>query len=291
MSSEPSSPGAPPPSAPLSREQLERVRAIAHEAGALVLGGFGHAGGVRFKGESDIVTDYDVRSERFLRAALGDAFPEHGVVGEEGEGPQERDRRFVWYVDPIDGTTNFAHGHPFFCISLGLVERTAAGEVPVAGVITAPALGMTWSAARGLGAERHDARGVTPTRVSGTERLEDALFATGFPAGRRTDPNNNYARFLHLDSHTRGVRRCGAAALELCLMADGSYDGFWEPGLHAWDVAAGAAIIREAGGTVSNVDGSPFELHAGRILASNGLLHERLVEVLGSRQPLPPGVL
>ncbi len=272
------------------REILDHARSIAREAGALVLEGWGHASRVRLKGESDLVTEFDTRSERLLRERLGAVFPDHGVVGEEGEGPQERDRALVWYVDPIDGTTNFAHGHPFFCVSLGLVEKSDAGERPLAGVVVAPALGMLWSAARGLGAERHDARGVTPCRVSSTERLEEALLATGFPASRRTSPENNYARFLRIDSHTRGVRRCGAAALELCLVADGAYDGFWEPGLNAWDVAAGVAILLEAGGRVSNVDGSAFGLHERRVLASNGLVHDALLEALAARGPLPPGV-
>lgn len=278
----------------LGQEELRAVlasaRGIARDAASLVLEGWRRAPSVRLKGTSDLVTEYDMRCERLLRDALAATFPTHGVVGEEGEGPQQRDRELVWYLDPIDGTTNFAHGHPFFCIAMGLVAREAGREVPVVGVVVAPGIGTMWSAARGLGAVRESLHGTEALQVSRTPALADALLATGFPAARRTDADNNYARFLGLDSTTHGARRCGAAAMEICLVADGAYDAFWDLGLKAWDLAAGAVIVTEAGGTVSNLDGSPLDLHAGRFVASNGVLHAPLIEALAHPPSLPPGL-
>jgi myo-inositol-1(or 4)-monophosphatase len=273
------------------RALLDRALPIARAAGALVLEGWRRAPAVRAKAKSDLVTEWDEKCERFLRTELARAFPTHGVVGEEAEGPQEADRELVWYVDPIDGTTNFAHGHPFFCVAMGLVARNAGGERPVAGLVVAPAMQLLWSGAEGVGAFR--ARGAEhpePIRVSSTAVLDDALLSTGFPASRRASADNNYARFLALDSTTHGVRRCGAAAMEICLVADGAYDGFWDIGLKAWDLAAGAVIVREAGGRVSNLDGAPLDLHGGRLLASNGVLHEAMVRALVEGPGLPPGL-
>jgi myo-inositol-1(or 4)-monophosphatase len=280
-----------PPGSETLRAILDTARPIAREAGALVLEGWRRAPAVRAKAKSDLVTEWDQRCERFLRAELARAFPSHGVVGEEAEGPQQADRELVWYVDPIDGTTNFAHGHPFFCIALGLVVRTAEGERPVAGVVIAPAMQLTWSAGEGLGAWRATG-GDAPERVraSATVALDEALLSTGFPAGRRSTADNNYARFLGLDSTTHGVRRCGAAAMEICLVADGAYDGFWDLGLKAWDLAAGTVLVREAGGVVSNMDGSALDLHGGRFLASNGHLHPALVASFVEGPGLPPGL-
>lgn len=272
------------------REILDRAHPIAREAGSLVLEGWRRAPTIRSKAKSDLVTEYDTRCERFLREALARVFPSHGVVGEEAEGPQQRDRELVWYVDPIDGTTNFAHGHPFFCIAMGLVARDADREIPVAGLVIAPGLGTTWSAARGLGAYRESAHGREHLTVSTTTSLDDALLATGFPASRRTSADNNYARFLAVDSVTHGVRRCGAAAMEICLVADGAYDAFWDIGLKAWDLAAGSVVVTEAGGRVSNMDGSALDLHGGRFLAANAALHGLVVEALGATPSLPPGV-
>ncbi|MBX7193039.1 MAG: inositol monophosphatase [Sandaracinaceae bacterium] len=275
------------------REILERAHPIARDAGALVLEGWRSSlggPGYQLKAKSDLVTEYDTRCERFLRDAIARTFPSHGVVGEEAEGPQQRDRELVWYLDPIDGTTNFAHGHPFFCIAMGLAAREGDRETPVVGLVIAPGLGTVWSAARGLGATRTSARGTEQLRVSRTAHLEDALLCTGFPANRRASADNNYARFVGIDSITHGVRRCAAAALEICLVADGAYDAFWDLGLKAWDLTAGSVIVTEAGGRVSNMDGTELELHAGRFLASNGALHGAMIETLAQPPSLPPGV-
>lgn len=272
-----------------ARAVLETVVAIAREAGNIALEGFRRSLTIRSKARSDLVTDYDVRIERFVRDALGRALPAHGVVGEEAEGPQSRDRRFVWYVDPIDGTTNFAHGHPFFCISMGLAEHGEGAPRPIAGVVSAPALGLVYFAAEGWGAYRcREGAASERIAVSPTERLDDALLATGFAAehsaagDRCGSPSDNYARFVELDARSHGVRRCGAAALELCLVAEGAYDAFWDLGLKAWDIAAGAALVREAGGEVSGPSGGgALDIHAGAIVASNGRIHAELIDALG----------
>jgi myo-inositol-1(or 4)-monophosphatase len=264
---------------------VDAASAIAREAGALVLEGWRTASSVRTKSDrSDLVTEYDERSERLIRDRLAKALPSHGVVGEEAQGAQQSDRELVWYVDPIDGTTNFAHGHPFFCIALGLVERDSAGaEQPIAGVVVAPALSLEWRGARGLGALRN---GIA-CRVSSTRRLDEALLGSGFPAARARTSDNNYAPFLAVDAASHGVRRCGSAAMELCLVADGGYDAFWDIGLKAWDVAAAIAIVREAGGRASDLAGDAAEIHAGRILLSNGLVHDELLAAIGGSVPLP----
>jgi myo-inositol-1(or 4)-monophosphatase len=224
--------------------------------------------------QSDLVTEYDVRCEELLRASIARAFPDHAFVGEEKGGLDST--KPTWYVDPIDGTTNFAHGHPFFCISLGLWDK---GE-PVAGVVHAPAMGVTYSAARGEGVERDGA----PCRVSITDSIERSLLCTGFPKQSGAAP---YRAFEALDRTTHGVRRCAAAALELSLVADGAYDAFWDEDLQAWDLAAGVLFVLEAGGRVSDAYGNPFALRNGTVLASNGAMHGPVLAALAHARALP----
>lgn len=265
------------------RAVLSDAQSIAREAGALLLEGWRSAGAkARSKSRSDLVTDYDLRSEALIRARLGARFPEHTVVGEEGGGESSE---LVWYVDPIDGTTNFAHGHPFFCVAMGLVQ---AG-VPQVGIVVAPALGVEWSAIRGGGTTRNG----QPCFVSETASLEDALLSTGFPSWRASREDNNYGAFLALDAASHGVRRCGAGAIEIAMVADGSYDAFWDVGLKPWDVAASMLFVREAGGVVTDLRGGALELarfaeDGGRILASNGRLHAQMTRGLAGSVPLPP---
>jgi myo-inositol-1(or 4)-monophosphatase len=273
----------------LVRGELENVRdravAIAHEAGRLMLEGFRRSPDVRSKrSRSDLVTEYDERCEALIRQRLDEAFPGVSIVGEEGGG--EREGASAWYVDPIDGTSNFAHGHPFFCVSLGLWE----GTTPLAGVVHAPAMGLTYAAARGAGTTRNDDR----VRVSGTRELADALLATGFPSDRATSERNNYREFIALDRATHGVRRCAAAALELSLVSDGGYDGFWDRGLSPWDLAAGSLFVLEAGGEVTDLSGAPLALedrgtyNEAGVVASNGALHASLLSALAHARALPP---
>ncbi|MFO0681770.1 MAG: inositol monophosphatase family protein [Sandaracinus sp.] len=276
------------------RAILEVARGIAREAGALVLEGFRSGTRIRTKSDrTDLVTEYDEKCERLVRDRLAKLLPDHDVIGEEGQGTSDSRKPYVWYVDPIDGTTNFAHGHPFFCLAMGLAARTNdGGEVPIAGVVLAPAMQIEWSAARGCGAFRAAAGGApVACQVSATDVLDDALLATGFPANRARVSDNNYAAFLALDASTHGARRCGAAAMELCLVADGGYDGFWDIGLKAWDVAAGAVIVSEAGGRVSRFGAAPLALRTfaadgGRVIATNGRIHEALARRVGEHSPV-----
>ena len=215
---------------------------VALEAGKLVMEGWRAGGKISRKGRFDLLTEYDLASENLIRERLSAEFPTHRIVGEENEASGEGE--LVWYVDPIDGTTNFAHGHFFFGVSIALYR----GSEGLAGVVHAPALNVTWKAAKGGGAFRNAKRCAVSTR----DQLEEALCATGFPYDRWTNPDNNHAELALFLQRARGIRRCGAASVDLCLVADGTYDIYWEQALNAWDMCAGALVVLEAGGQVSS---------------------------------------
>lgn len=270
-------------------QELDRIlaiaRPIAERAGALVMQGHRGAITVQKKGGIDLVTDRDLASEALLRRELAAAFPEHGIVAEEGDGDLEaRTREWVWYCDPLDGTTNFAHGHFFFAVSLGLCHH---GE-PVAGVVHAPALRTTWWGGVGIGAYREsEGRAIERCVPRGGQRLIDSLLATGFPYDRATSAENNVRELSRIVLGIRGIRRCGSAAIDLALVADGTYDGYWEQKLAPWDLCAGAALVKAAGGTLSGYEGQALSLHEGRVVASNGHIHaELLAELTAARGAL-----
>lgn len=223
------------------------------------------------KGRIDLVTQFDLDSETLLRERL--AATSLPVVGEEGGGEQRRTDSLVWYVDPIDGTTNFVHGHPFWCVSVGLTERGR----PVLGAVVAPSLGVEWTGIVGEGA----ARVGESCHVSDVARFEDALLATGFPYDRHTSPDNNFDAFVAIKKKCQAVRRCGSAAIDLCLVADGTYDGYWEKKVRPWDVAAGSAIVLAAGGRVTDYEGAATEVTKGQIVATNVRIHDALITELG----------
>lgn len=226
---------------------------------------------VRSKGNPrDLVTEWDLRSEEEIRRVLGEHTPGIAVLGEEGGGSERAASALRWVVDPIDGTVNFAHGLPIWAVSIGL-EGPDGVEV---GVVAAPRLGWWFEAARGQGAR--DGRGAA-LAVSAIQRLDAALLTTGFPYDRATRADNNFAEWAHLQRRAGACRRLGAAAIDLCLVASGVMDGYWEKHLKAWDCAAGALIVAEAGGTVTNWAGGPFDLHEGAVVATNGAIHEELV--------------
>jgi myo-inositol-1(or 4)-monophosphatase len=251
------------------RDALDEAVHIAKGAAELVTKGFRTGADVRKKGRIDLVTEWDLRSEELIRRALGRAFPDHGVVGEEGD---KVVRALTWYVDPLDGTTNFAHGHPFFSVSIALY----AGAEPLVGVVAAPALHVVWQAGRGLGALRNDARcAVTPCA-----KLDDALCATGFPYDRQTNPDDNLREYRAFLKRTQGIRRCGSAAIDLALTGDGTYDVYWEQRLQPWDLAAGACIVREAGGTLTDYRGGAADVRTGELVATNGHLHEQTLALI-----------
>jgi myo-inositol-1(or 4)-monophosphatase len=219
---------------------------------------------------TDLVTEFDRRSEELIVGAITAQFPGDSILAEEGGALDRGERR--WLVDPLDGTTNFAHGLPFFCVSIGL----EIGGRPEVGVVALPALDWIFAAARGQGATMNG----RPIRVSETKNLSESLLATGFPYDNATSPENNFERFVHLYKCTQGVRRVGAAALDLCMVAAGWMDGYWERKLKPWDMCAGAVLVEEAGGRVTDYRGAPFSPHRPEIVASNGHIHEQLVAEL-----------
>lgn len=258
---------------------LELAREVAAGAGALLReGAFRSHVADRKCTAVDLVTDYDRRSEALVVAALRSARPDDRIVAEEGGGVAlgaASDRR--WLIDPIDGTTNFSHGLPFFVVSIGL---EVAGEATV-GVIEAPALGWSFWAARGEGAWLNGRR----LAVSETSLLGDALLATGFPYDNATSPRNNFAEFVRLYQLTQGIRRVGAAALDLAMVAAGWIDGYWEMKLKPWDTAAGALLVTEAGGRLTSWAGGPFSSDAGEVVATNGRIHDELLATLVTAGP------
>jgi len=255
--------------------ELELAVRIAKEAGELILAGYRRAKTIKKKGAIDLVTEFDLASETHIRARLAEHFVGDEVVAEEGDAHRahERQRGRTWYVDPLDGTTNYAHGHAFFCVAIALWD----GDEGQLGVVHAPALGVTWAAARGLGATRNG----EPCHVSGTRDLSDALCATGFPYDRWTrHGDDNLAEHEAFLRCTQGVRRCGSAAIDLASVADGTYEIYWEKDLSAWDMCAGAVLVTEAGGQLSSLMGAPADPRSGELLATNGVLHAAAFDVL-----------
>jgi myo-inositol-1(or 4)-monophosphatase len=255
---------------------LPKMSAIAREAGALLLTYFQRHIKIEYKGDADLVTAADRASEALIRERIGKLWPGHDILGEE-QGLTDQGSEFRWYVDPLDGTTNFAHGYPVFCVSMAL-ERRVPGKPGqrVAGVVYDPTRNELFSAELGKGARLNG----EAIHVSPIANLKECLLATGFPSHKR-HKNPNIHFYHQITLHTHGVRRAGSAALDLCNVASGRFDGFWEFNLNAWDTAAGALIVEEAGGRVTRFDGSPFQVKSDETLASNGLLHDALVAEFG----------
>jgi myo-inositol-1(or 4)-monophosphatase len=257
---------------------VPKAAEIAREAGARLREFFAQGVETEYKGDVDLVTVADRTSEKLIRARLSAAFPEHGIYGEEGT--RERlESEFRWYVDPLDGTTNFAHGFPHFCVSLGLEQRPA-GTKPeedgtlVAAVLYDPLLNELFTAERGRGA-RLNGKAI---HVSPAPELAESLVATGFPTHKRhANPNVHFYQEFTLRSH--GVRRAGSAALDLAYVACGRFEGFWEFNLNPWDTAAGMLLVEEAGGRVTDFEDRPYRLDSREVLASNGLIHTELVNL------------
>jgi myo-inositol-1(or 4)-monophosphatase len=255
--------------------ELDAALRIAADAGALLRGAaFRHHAAASKRVATDLVTEYDKQSEALIVAALERTFPLDAIVAEEGGARGGAGGARRWLIDPIDGTTNFAHGLPFFCVSIALEDEHGLAV----GVVEAPALGWTFAAARGAGATLNGA----PLRVSDTDDLGRALLATGFPYDRATSPQNNFAEFEALQRRAQGVRRVGAAALDLAMVAAGWLDGYWEMKLKPWDLAAGALLVTEAGGRVSDWRNGPLVVDDGAAVATNGRIHDALVAALAA---------
>lgn len=266
-----------------SPDQLQIFLDIATEAalaaGTVLQDHWGKLEDVREKGRpGDLVTEADKAAEVAILQVLKRHVPEHSILAEESGQLGTVDNAFRWAIDPLDGTTNFAHQFPFSGVSIGLLIE----GVPQVGVIFDPFHEELFRAATGLGATRNR-RSIC---VSTTAGLDRSLLVTGFAYDRRETPDNNYAEFCHLTHLTQGVRRSGAASIDLAYVACGRLDGFWERGLSPWDMAAGVVLVEEAGGKVTAYDESAFAIESGRILATNGLIHSVLSRELGQVKPL-----
>jgi myo-inositol-1(or 4)-monophosphatase len=265
-----SEPATPPDPSPYLQLAIEAVT----RAGAMQRAALGTELAISKKGTIDLVTDVDVAIERMFRSLVAERYPDHDVLGEElgapsGTGPLSP---YCWILDPIDGTTNFAHGLPIFCASLALEVQ---GTLSVAAVYD-PSRDELFTAERGRGAWLNG----QSMRVSGVSELVDALLVTGFPYTVHTDPDETLGLFGRFITRSRAVRRLGSAALDVCYVAAGRMDGFWEEGLGPWDIAAAALLVEEAGGRISDLDGRPFRVRTGRLLATNGRLHDQMLTTI-----------
>jgi myo-inositol-1(or 4)-monophosphatase len=247
----------------------------AMEAGDILRRNFGKRHKISYKGEIDLITEIDLRSEQRITKILKKEYPDHDILAEEGEG-LNRKAEYRWIIDPLDGTTNYAHGFPFFSVSIALEKK----EMIILGVVYDPLREEVFFAQQGKGADLNKKR----INVSKTKRLSEALLATGFAYDVRISPENNLDHFSNFILSAQGIRRAGSAALDLCYVASGRFDGFWEMKLKPWDMAAGYLIVKEAGGEVTDFEGGTFNIFSREILASNGRIHEEMVKVLNLRK-------
>jgi myo-inositol-1(or 4)-monophosphatase len=249
----------------------------AREAGRLILSHFRTGFAVSHKGATDLVTEVDIAAENLIVSALHKEFPDHRILAEESN-PEGARGEFTWVIDPLDGTTNYAHGYPVFAVSVGL---EISGELAW-GAVFNPVLDEFFAARAGNGAF---CNGV-PLHVSSTGLLSDSFLATGFPYDIRISPVNNLDNFCEFAIHSRAVRRAGSAALDLGYVAAGRFDGFWELKLHPWDCAAGYLLVREAGGMVTDFSGSKGSIYTPECIASNGCIHEQMLMIIRHRASL-----
>ncbi len=244
----------------------------ARGAGSILRRNWGRHQSVHYKGEINLVTDVDHESEAYIMGRIRSLFPDHGILSEESAEVAGASS-FRWIVDPLDGTTNYAHNYPCFCVSIALEIR---GEL-VAGAVFDPILGESFTASAGGGAFLNGA----PIRVSSVGELRRSLLSTGFAYDVKTSADNNFKYFREFVFAGQAIRRDGSAALDMCYTACGRFDGFWELKLKPWDTAAGLLLLREAGGTATRLDGSAYDIHRPDIVASNGLIHEQMITVIG----------
>ena len=249
------------------------ARETVYEAGQMLLKMSRRRHRITLKGRVNLVTEADLASEKYIVGTIGRKYPDHSILAEEGAA-RDNDSEFKWIIDPLDGTTNYAHAFPFYCVSIGLEYC----GIMVAGAIYDPERDEMFHAVKGAGSFLNRQR----IQVSTETRLEKALLATGFPYDIGSSRENNLKYFNRFARLARGVRRAGSAALDLCYLACGRFDGFWELKLHPWDTAAGTVIVQEAGGKVTDFAGRKYSIYDKYILASNGRIHGRMRQVLAS---------
>ncbi len=261
----------------ISRDELEKyldvASAAALAAGVILLENWGKLESVEEKGRAgDLVTRADKESEIEILRIIKRHYPEHGILAEESGSSGSQDNKYLWAIDPLDGTTNYAHGYPIACVSIGL----SIEGIPSVGVIYNPFRNELFRGAKGLGASLNH----RPIKVSATRELGKSLLVSGFAYDRRETSENNYAQFCYLTHLTQGVRRSGSAALDLADVACGRIDGYWERGIQPWDIAAGILIVEEAGGKVTGYAQNEIALKSGRVIATNGKIHDDLSTAL-----------
>ena len=253
---------------------LEIATEASQAAGAIIDELWGKIHQIEAKGQAgNLVTEADHQAEKIILEIIQRNCPEHAILAEESGQQGQQDTPFCWAIDPLDGTTNFAHSYPVSCVSIALL----VANTPVLGVVYNPFRKELFRAAKGQGATLNR----QPIHVSATPQLSDSLLVTGFAYDRWETQDNNYMEFCHLTHLTQGVRRSGSAAIDLTDIACGRLDGYWERGLSPWDISAGIVIVSEAGGELSAYDGSPVDIQSGRILATNGKIHQQLSDTLG----------
>jgi len=258
-------------------EYMAVAEGCVREAGAVLMERFRHSHRIDYKGEIDIVTEVDHLSEALIIRLIRESCPDHDILTEE-TGNERRESPYQWIVDPLDGTTNYAHGFPFFCVTVALAVM---GDIML-GVIYDPLRDDLFTVEKGNGTFCNG----EPLTVSSTSTLTDSLLATGFPYDIRVNPDNNINYFNEMAMKVRAIRRAGSAALDLAFVASGCVDGFWELKLHPWDTAAGWLMVEEAGGVVTDARGGAYALEAPHIVASNGRIHDMLISVLGETDPM-----
>jgi myo-inositol-1(or 4)-monophosphatase len=255
---------------------------LAKRAGALLLDGLGNAHQVRHKGAIDLVTEFDLRSEQLILEGIHRAFPSDSILSEEAGASGETD--VCWVIDPLDATTNYAHGLPHFCVSIACWEKGG----PELGIIFDPTRAELFHAVNGEGAWLNGGR----LHVSAESRLAESVLATGFPCDLRSNPEDNLDNFAHMSRRAFAIRRFGSAALDMAYVAAGRFDAYWELSTHPWDWAAGILLVREAGGQVTTIDGDDaFPLGTASLLASNGLVHDEALRALEDVSNKAPGAL
>ena len=250
---------------------------LCRNAGKIIMSGFSSKDTViNYKSRTDLVTNVDKESEEFIVSAIRKKFSSHSIVAEEGSG-RDTDSEFIWYVDPLDATNNYSHGIPFFCVSIGVYSRIE--KCVICGAVFDPCHNELFHAGKGEGAFCNGSR----LHVSTVSDLGIALLATGFPYAKDDMERNNLNQFCRFLPGIQCIRRMGSAALDLCYIASGRIDGYWEPMLKPWDTAAGSLIVQEAGGAVTKYDGSEYDPLYPELLATNGLLHNRMSAILTSK--------
>lgn len=251
---------------------IEDIIEISKKAGEIIREGFGSNYNIEYKtNESNLVTDIDKASEEFIVNSIKSKYPEHGILAEEG-GTMDENAEYRWVIDPLDGTTNFAHGLPIFSVSIGVQKN---GET-IAGVVYDVMRDVVYSAEKGKGAFANGRK----IRVNKNDNLAHSLLVTGFPYNINENPDNALSKFTAFVTAARGVRRLGSAAIDFCYVAQGVFDGFWEVHLNPWDVCAGILIVEEAGGKVTDFEGKEAGVFSKRFLSSNSLIHKQMIEIL-----------